>query len=75
MVSGRLKYGLLLLMLLLVHSIFAQHLTSSVSVNTSRVYVGEPVEVTVSVFTSTWFTAGVDIQNIKVNGAFTVPFR
>lgn len=53
----------------------AQHLTSSVSVNTSRVYVGEPVEVTVSVFTSTWFTAGLDIQNIKVNGAFTVPFR
>lgn len=75
MVIGRSKYGLLLLTFLLVQQIYAQHLTSSVSVNTSRVYVGEPVEVTVSVFTSTWFTAGIDIQNIKVNGAFTVPFR
>ena len=62
-------------MLFLSQLTSAQHLTSSVSVNTSRVYVGEPVEVTVSVFTSTWFTAGLDIQNIKVNGAFTVPFR
>ena len=55
---------------------FAQgHLSSSVTLNKNKVYVGEPIEVTVSVFTSTWFTKGIDPGNIKVNGAFTVYFR
>lgn len=75
MVTGWLKYCVFSLAMIALQPALAQHLTSSVSVNTSRVYVGEPVEVTVSVFTSTWFTSGLDIQNIKVNGAFTVPFR
>jgi len=75
MVINKFKYPLLVLNLLLINSVLAQDLRSSVSVNTSRVYVGEPVEVTVSVYTSTWFTAGVDIPNIKVEDAFTVPFR
>ncbi|GEM_PF-1014144 len=52
-----------------------QKLWSDVRLNKSSVYVGEPVEVTISVYTSTWFTSGVDLGNIKVNGAFTVYFR
>ena len=55
---------------------FAQgHLSSSVTLSKNTVYLGEPVQVTVSVFTSTWFTKGVNPGNIKVNGAFTVYFR
>lgn len=53
----------------------AQQLWSEVKFNKASVYVGEPMEITVSVFTSTWFTAGVDPGNIKVNGAYSVFFR
>lgn len=70
------KCGLILLLHLSGLGGFAQgHLFSEVSVNRSTVYVGQPVEVTVSVFTSTWFTSGVQPGNIKVNDAFTVYFR
>lgn len=51
------------------------HVFSEVKVNQDAVYVGQPVEVTVSVYTSTWFTKGVQPGNIKVNGAFTIYFR
>lgn len=53
----------------------AQKLWSEVKLNRSSTYVGQPVEVRITVFTSTWFTSGVDLGNIKVNGAFTVYFR
>jgi len=56
-------------------SMFSQQLFSEVSLNKSSVFVGEPVEVQISVFTSTWFTRGVDLGNIKVNGAFSVYAR
>jgi hypothetical protein len=54
---------------------FSQELWSEVKPNKSAVYVNEPVQVTISVYTSTWFTRGIDPGNIKVNGAFTVYFR
>lgn len=54
---------------------FGQQLSSGISFNRSDVYVGQPVQVTVEVFTSTWFTKGVNPGNIKVNGAYTVYFR
>lgn len=70
------KYCLLVFMLCAWGGARSQgHLFTEVRLNKSNVYVGEPVEVTVSVLTSTWFTKGVDLQNIKVNGAFTVYFR
>jgi len=76
MVGGKLKYGLFLLILISWQLSLAQgHLYSEVSVNKSKVFVGEPVEVSIAVFTSTWFTKGVDPGNVKVNGAFTVYFR
>lgn len=56
--------------------IFGQrHVFSEVRVNQSNPYVGQPVEVSLSIYTSTWFTQGVNFGNIKVNGAFTVFFR
>ncbi len=67
-----------IILLVILHTSFyglSQGVFSTVSVNKSEVYVGEAVELTVSVFTPTWFTKGVDIGNIKVNGAFSVYFR
>lgn len=76
MVGVTLKYYHFLLLLFIGFSSVAQsHLWSDVSVNKSSVYVGEPVQVTVSVYTSTWFTSGINPGNIKVNDAFTVYFR
>lgn len=65
-----------LLLVLACGSGFGQgHLYSEVSIDRSSVYIGEPVEVSVGIYTSTWFTKGVNFGNIKVNGAFTVYFR
>ena len=76
MVTNHWKYVWGFLLLLLWQGAFAQdHLFSEVKLNQSSVYVGQPVEVTVMVYTSTWFTRGLDPGNIKVNGAFTVYFR
>ena len=52
-----------------------RHLRTEVSFNKGSVYVGEPIEVSVTVYSSTWFTEGVDPGNIKINGAYTVYFR
>jgi hypothetical protein len=76
MVKWRYKYLLLSLILFVSISIQAQrHLITDVQLSKNTVYVGEPVEVRVSIFTSTWFTSGVNPGNIKVNDAFTVYFR
>lgn len=53
----------------------AQKLWSDVRLDRSSTYLGQPVKVRITVYTSTWFTRGVDLGNIKVNGAFTVYFR
>ncbi len=65
----------LLLLMASFHGFGQRHLFSEVTVNRTKVYVGEPVEVSVSIYTSTWFTKGVNFGNIKVKGAFTVFFR
>ena len=74
--SGR-HTGFFLVALMFISGghLFSQELWSEVSIDKSSVYVGEPVQVKISVFTSTWFTRGADLGNIKVNGAFTVYFR
>ncbi|MEN8249095.1 MAG: BatD family protein, partial [Bacteroidota bacterium] len=70
------KHIATLLLLFTLSAAYGQgHLFSRVKLNRSSVYVGQPVEVTVSVYSSTWFTSGVDPGNIKVEGAFTVYFR
>ena len=65
----------LLLLMMSFHGFGQRHLFSEVSIDRSKVYVGEPVEVSIGIYTSTWFTKGVNFGNIKVNGAFTVYFR
>jgi hypothetical protein len=66
---------LILIGLVIYTNAYSQNVWSEVSLNKTSVYVGEPVEVTITVYTSTWFTKGLDLGNIKVNGAFSVYFR
>ncbi len=76
MVGARSTYFHFILFLFIGFISTAQkHLITDVRINKNTVYVGEPVEVSVSVYTSTWFTKGVNPGNIKVNDAFTVYFR
>ncbi|PIB35710.1 hypothetical protein BFP72_10045 [Reichenbachiella sp. 5M10] len=53
----------------------AQKLWSQVKLNRTSAYIGEPIEVSITVYTSTWFTSGLDPGNIQVKGAYTVYFR
>lgn len=61
--------------MLLGCSVTAQNLISYVTVNHDEAYIGQPIQMTVSVYTSTWFTSGVDVGNIQIEGALTVYFR
>ncbi|WP_215224958.1 BatD family protein [Echinicola shivajiensis] len=52
-----------------------QQVWEEVHLSRSSVYVGQPVNVSIKVYTSTWFTKGIDLGNLQVNGAFTNYFR
>ena len=71
---SKIKCLFLLLCITGLHA-YGQQLVCYVSLNTDNAYIGQPVQMTVSVYTSTWFTAGVDVGNIHVDGALTVYFR
>ena len=76
MVRCQAKHIIILLLLFQATIGFAQNnVVSEVSINRRSVYLGQPVEVSVGIFTPTWFTKGVNFGNIKVNGAFTIYFR
>ncbi|WP_186758098.1 BatD family protein [Echinicola salinicaeni] len=53
----------------------AQQVWADVNLSRSSVYVGQPVNVSIKVYTSTWFTKGIDLGNLQVKGAFTTYFR
>ncbi|UXX78774.1 hypothetical protein N7E81_15555 [Reichenbachiella carrageenanivorans] len=53
----------------------AQRLWPQVQLSRTSTYIGQPVEVSITVYTSTWFTDGVDLGNIQVDNAYTVYFR
>lgn len=61
--------------LLLQNPSKAQSLFAQASPNIKEALVGQPVEVSVTVYTSTWFTKGLDLGNLQVDGAFTLYFR
>ncbi len=60
---------------LLSFSLSAQNLLSYVTVNTTKPYIGQPVQVKVHVYTTTFFTSGINLGNIQVDNALTVYFR
>ncbi len=67
--------GLLLVLLGITSLCHGQNIWSEVTLKRTNVYVGQPVEVSIKVYTSTWFTSGIDPGNIQVNGAYTIYFR
>ncbi|WP_194766283.1 BatD family protein [Tamlana sp. I1] len=64
-----------LLFLLCSYFGYSQKLMSYVTINHDEAYIGQPIQMTVSVYSSTWFTSGIDLGNIQVEGALTVFFR
>ncbi|MFV0507327.1 MAG: hypothetical protein ACK5L5_11615 [Bacteroidales bacterium] len=74
--SGKILLALPILMFFLaIAQTEAQQLWTNISMNKQSVYVGEPMQVSISVYTETWFTRGIDVGNINVSGAFSSYFR
>ncbi|MCX7546642.1 BatD family protein [Xanthomarina sp. F1114] len=71
---GKLKYIVFVMFAISVQT-YGQQLISYVSLNHDTAYIGQPVQMTVSVYSNTWFTTGIDVGNIQVEGALTVYFR
>jgi len=69
------KLGIFIFFWLMTTPLFSQNLISYVTLNTKEAYIGQPVKLTVSVYSSTWFTSGIDVGNIQIDGALTVFFR
>ena len=69
------KVYILLFSVLISFSAISQKLISYVTVSPKNTYIGQPVQLKVSVFTTTWFTSGIDVGNIQIDGALTVYFR
>ncbi len=45
-----------------------------VDLNRSSVYVQQPFRVTITVYTSTWFTAPLEFDNLQIPNTFIIPF-
>jgi len=43
--------------------------------NAQEIYVKQPVKVSITVYTATWFTQPLDMGNIQVPNAFVLPFK
>ncbi|MBU2951862.1 BatD family protein [Tamlana agarivorans] len=69
------KVGLHIVFCLLSVACFSQNIICYVTTNTNEAYIGEPIHLTVSVYSETWFTSGIDLGNIQIDGALTVYFR
>ena len=68
----RRNIALVILIIGFVPGLFAQDFIHEVTFDKTDVLIGEPIEVTLNIYTSTYFTKGVSPENIKVNGAFSV---
>lgn len=56
-------------------SLWANNIMTRVYFSKTKAYINEPIQVSIQIYTPTWFTEGVDIGNIKIDGAFSVYFR
>ena len=43
--------------------------------NTTEVYPEQPIKVTITVLTETWFTQPLDFETVTVSNAFVIPFK
>lgn len=59
-----------------VSSISAQvNVFATAKLDRSSVYPQQPIKASITVYTETWFTKPLDIENIQVANAFVVPFK
>ncbi|MCK5776465.1 MAG: BatD family protein [Bacteroidales bacterium] len=69
------KLYILLLLTTLSIGLQAQSTFATVSVYPKKVYVGQSAKLTIKVYTTTWFTKGVEFEKMKIDGAFLVPYQ
>ncbi len=55
--------------------VLAQKTWATVQANKHSVYPGEPIRLSVIVYTSTWFTTSPRFQNLSVPNAFVISFK
>ena len=48
---------------------------ATASLNTTEVYPEQPIKVTITVLTETWFTQPLDFETVTVSNAFVIPFK
>ncbi len=65
----------ILILTLISFSLKAQSTFATVSVYPKKVYVGQSAKLTIKVYTTTWFTKGVEFEKMKIDGAFLVPYQ
>ncbi|NLR91950.1 BatD family protein [Flammeovirga agarivorans] len=53
---------------------FCQKPFAKVYLNKKYVFVQQPIQVTIKVYSPTWFTQGVEFGDLKVKDAFIIPF-
>ncbi len=63
-----------LLIILLSTKTQAQSCFARVSVSPRQGVVRQPFQVTISVYTSTWYTAPLQFQNLQIENAFILPY-
>lgn len=75
MVKEITKYGLFIIMLLCSRPAYAQHDTfARVKVSPRNGVVKQAYKVTISVYTSTWYTEPLQFSNLQIDNAFIIPF-
>ena len=72
------KKNILTLLILMLSFSYTKAQTDAfarVRSNTQEIYVKQPVKVSITVYTATWFTQPLDMGNIQVPNAFVLPFK
>lgn len=59
----------------LIESVTGQEVGAALTIDKEEVVQGEPLDLRITVYTSTFFTRGINPGNISVDGAFSVYFR
>ena len=74
MVASKKIYWVLLLILSSLWS-SAQETYATVHLNRRSVFPGEPIKVTITVYTSTWFATSLDFATPAIENAMIIPFE
>lgn len=70
------KIQMLFILMLCIISIQAQSdVFTRIRSNTQEVFVKQPVKVSITVYTATWFTQPLDMATLQVANAFVLPFK